>query len=185
VRSIRPHSQTSPVGLQHYVRGINTSDQPQLVHKLPSMSPPSTASPKSTRNSTPFLHIVSNLPHPADHDLAEIPRPTDAPEDISHREELLVIFLPPELVDVIVDLVEYWPCAAISHNSFRSALEAPDMNAEWCFLVSPDIRSLERSKDSPLPMLVEMMKFLIKAYTSARGGQREVSKSKPAIFSAC
>jgi len=145
----------------------------------------STASPKSIRSSRPSLHIVTNLPCPADRDLGEIPRPTYAPEDISCVQKLLLTFVPPELADIIIDLAEYWPYVGISHNSFNSAysaLAAPDMNAQWCFLVSPKVPSVKRSNGSPLPTIVKMVKFLVKTYDSAWGGQKEGSKSEAWSF---
>jgi len=96
-------------------------------------------------------------------------------------KKTLLLFIPPELADAIVDLAEYWPYVGISHNSFNSAysaLDAPDADAQWCFLVSPQIPSFERSNDSPLPTTVKMVKFLIKTYDSAWGGRKEGSKSK-------
>ena len=97
-------------------------------------------------------------------------------------QEILLLFFPPELADAIVDLAEYWPYVRISHNSFNSAysaLDAPDVDAQWCFLVSPKIPSFERPDGSALPTTVKMVKFFIKTYDSAWGGpQEEGSKSE-------
>jgi hypothetical protein len=99
--------------------------------------------------------------------------------------ELLLLRVPPELADAIVDLAEYWLYIGISHNSFNSAysaLAAPDSNAEWCFLVSPKIPAFQRPNGPPLPTTVKMVKFLVKTYDSAWGGQKEGSKSRPGSF---
>jgi len=149
------------------------------------MFPSYTTTQKLPRNSPPSLHIVTNLPCRDDRDLGEIPRPTYAPEDINRVQKILLLFFPPELADAIVDLAEYWPYVGISHNSFNSAysaLDAPDADAQWCFLVSPKIPSFERPDVSALPTTVKMVKFFIKTYDSAWGGpQEEGSKSK--VFS--
>lgn len=150
------------------------------------MSPPSTITQKPTRNSLPSLHLVTNLPCPDDRDLGEIPRPTYAPEDISLVQEILLLFFPPELADAIVDLAEYWPYVGISHNSFNSAysaLDAPDADAQWCFLVSPQIPAFERTSGSPLPTTVNMVKFLIKTYDSAWGGRKGEGPKSNFFFS--
>lgn len=145
------------------------------------MSSPSTITRKLARKSLPPLHIVTNLPCPDDRDIGKIPQPSYSPEDISRVQGILLLFFPPELADAIVDLAEYWPYVGISHNSFNSAysaLDAPDADAQWCFLVSPQIPSFERSNGSPLPTAVKMVKFLIKTYDSAWGGRKEGAKSK-------
>ena len=163
--------------------GVLRTPKPEPTHP---MAPPSSTTQRATRNSLPSLHIVTNLPCPDDQDPSELPRPTYAPEDISRVQEILLRFLPPELAEAIIDLAEYWPYVGISHNSFNSAysaLDAPDADAQWCFLVSPQIPSFGRSNGSPLPTTVKMVKFFIKTYDSTWGGRNEqVSKSKFAIF---
>ncbi|KIM38524.1 hypothetical protein M413DRAFT_242934 [Hebeloma cylindrosporum] len=131
---------------------------------------------KPPRKPLPSLHIVTNLPCPADRDASEIPQPSYAPEDITLVQEILLLFLPPELADAVVGLAEYWPYVGISHNSFNSAysaLDAPDHDAQWCFLVSPPIPSCQGTDGSSLPTTVKMVKFLIKTYDSSWGGRKE------------
>ena len=160
--------------------GISRTPRPLPQTNPFRMSPAFTTTRNAAQKSLPSLQIVTNLPCPDDRDAGEIPRPSYSPEDISRVQETLLLFIPPELADAIVDLAEYWPYVGISHNSFNSAysaLEAPDADAQWCFLVSPQIPSFERSNGSPLPTAVKMVKFLIKTYDSAWGGQKEGSKS--------
>ncbi|KAH9476316.1 hypothetical protein JR316_0011891 [Psilocybe cubensis] len=117
---------------------------------------------------TPSIHIATDLPCPADKDTGPMPRPSYSVSDICRVQNILLHFVPVELADVIIDLAEYWPWVAVSRNSFNSAysaLEAPDNNAQWCFLVTPKVPSIERAGVS-VPTMVKMVKFFIKSYES-------------------
>ena len=70
---------------------------------------------------------------------------------------------------------EYWPYVGASRNDFStsySALDGPDQNAQWCYMVSPKIPSIERN-GTRVPTTVKKVKFTIKAYESAWGKPAE------------
>ncbi|PPQ78465.1 hypothetical protein CVT25_011860 [Psilocybe cyanescens] len=124
---------------------------------------------------TPSIHVATDLPCPADKDLDDIPRPKYTPSDIGRVQSILLHFVPVELADAIIDMAEYWPWVAVSRNSFTSAysaLEAPDSNAQWCYIVSPKIPSIERAGVC-VPTVVKMVKFFIKTYESCYGKTKE------------
>ncbi|KAF8960750.1 hypothetical protein BDZ97DRAFT_1280660 [Flammula alnicola] len=121
-------------------------------------------------------HIKTNLPCPADEDLDEVPHPVYTPNDISRVQRILLHFVPAELADAIIDLAEYWPYVGVSRNAFASAysaLDGPDRNAQWCYLVSPRIPSLERD-GVRVSTTVKMVKFMIKTYESSWGRSEDV-----------
>lgn len=132
---------------------------------------------------TPSIHVATDLPCPADKDLDDIPRPKYTPSDIGRVQSILLHFVPVELADAIIDMAEYWPWVAVSRNSFTSAysaLEAPDSNAQWCYIVSPKIPSIERAGVC-VPTVVKMVKFFIKTYESCYGKTKE-SKATGKFF---
>ncbi|KAF8900743.1 hypothetical protein CPB84DRAFT_1020480 [Gymnopilus junonius] len=120
---------------------------------------------------TSSLHVANDLPCPADKDLDELPRPRYTPHDIHRVQRTLLHFVPAELADAILDMAEFWPYASVSRNSYTSAcsaLEAPDGNAQWCFLVSPKVPAIERN-GARLPTIVKKVDFSIKTYESSFG----------------
>lgn len=134
---------------------------------------------------TPSIHIATDLPCPADKDTDPMPRPAYTPSDISRVQRILLHFVPVELADAIIDLAEYWPWVAVSRNSFTSAysaLEAPDSNAQWCYLVTPKVPSIERAGVS-VPTVVKMVKFFIKTYESCYGKTKESSATGKFLLS--
>ncbi|KDR79445.1 hypothetical protein GALMADRAFT_208809 [Galerina marginata CBS 339.88] len=146
---------------------ITLTDSQRVVPKHPARV--KERSPKASF--PPPIHIATDLPCPADKDLEEIPHPAYTPDDISRVQGMLLRFVPAELADAILDMAEYWPWTAVSRNSFTSAysaLEAPDHNAQWCYLVTPKIPSVERD-GVRLPTTVKMVKFFIKTYESSFG----------------
>jgi len=118
-----------------------------------------------------YHHISSDLPCSEDIDLDQGSQPSYLPQDITEIQDILNQFLPTELSDVIVDMAEIWPYVIISRNSFTpalTALEGPDGHAQWCYLVSPPVPSLNNNT-SELPTAVRKVNFNIKTYNSCWG----------------
>ncbi|KAF8178933.1 hypothetical protein BJ912DRAFT_983471 [Pholiota molesta] len=141
------------------------------------------SSPKSSPRSspTPSVQVNTKLPCPEDSDLDEVPHPNYTPEDIVRVQRLLLHFVPTELADAIIDLAEYWPYVGTSRNDFStsySALEAPDSNAQWCYLVSPEVPSVERN-GVRVPTTVKKVKFSFKTYESSWGKAIEPETKGP------
>ncbi|KAF4609507.1 hypothetical protein D9613_012299 [Agrocybe pediades] len=119
------------------------------------------------------------LPCPADRDRELVPGAKYDPKCIDAIRDLLTYFVPVELADAIIDMAELWPWIAVSRNSYMSAysaLEAPDGNAQWCYLVSPEIPPVMH-KATPVPTSVRMVKFFIKAYESSLAGDSKACMS--------
>ena len=117
------------------------------------------------------LQTVQDLPCEGDIDLDELPRPRYTPDDIQRVQKTLLHFVPVELADAILDMAEFWPFMSVSRNSFMSAaaaLEAPDSNAQWCYLVSPAIPAVQRNGVS-IPTVVKKVDFSVKTYESSFG----------------
>ncbi|KJA16118.1 hypothetical protein HYPSUDRAFT_207275 [Hypholoma sublateritium FD-334 SS-4] len=120
---------------------------------------------------TPPVAITTKLPCTLDQDLDELPLPNYTPQDIARVQRILLNFVPTELADAILDMAEYWPYVDVSRNDFStsySALDGPDQNAQWCYMVSPKVPSVERN-GIRVPTTVKKVKFTIKAYESAWG----------------
>jgi len=117
------------------------------------------------------IHIPTDLPCVADRDDGKLPGPTYKDNDIDIIRNILACFVPVELADAIIDMAEIWPWIAVSRNAFTScysALEAPDRNAQWCYLISPEIPYFV-SQGMAVPTTVKMVKFFIKTYNSSWG----------------
>lgn len=126
---------------------------------------------------TPPVAITTKLPCPLDQDLDEVPRPNYTPQDIARVQRILLNSVPTELADAILDMAEYWPYVDASRNDFStsySALDGPDQNAQWCYMVSPKIPSIEKNGNR-VPTTVKKVKFTIKAYESAWGKPAEAA----------
>ncbi len=123
-----------------------------------------------------YHHVSSDLPCSEDIDLEPASQPSYLPQEMTEIQHILGNFLPIELSDVIIDMAEIWPYVVISRNSFTpalTALEGPDGNAQWCYLVSPPVPSL-KCNNASLPTAVRKVKFNIKTYNSCWGvGQPE------------
>ena len=135
------------------------------------------SSAKTPRRPTPAPPVVitTKLPCALDRDLDEVPRTNYTPQDIARVQRILLNFMPTELADAILDMTEYWPYVGASRNDFStsySALDGPDQNAQWCYMVSPRIPSIERN-GTRVPTTVKKVKFTIKAYESAWGKPAE------------
>ncbi|CAA7270492.1 unnamed protein product [Cyclocybe aegerita] len=132
----------------------------------------------------PSLHATSDLPCPEDKDKEPIPLPHYGPDDIARVQAMLTHFIPVELADAILDMAEFWPWISVSRNSYTSAysaLEGPDCNAQWCYLVTPKIPSVERN-GRRVPTTVKMVKFFVKTYGSSWGGSGSDSGSSQTWF---
>ncbi|KAF5310165.1 hypothetical protein D9619_010233 [Psilocybe cf. subviscida] len=141
--------------------------------------------PKAPQNIPP-MQIITDLPCPADEDLDEIPAPRYTPDDIVKVQHILLNFVPTELADVILDMAEYWPYVGISRNSFASAysaIEAPDGDAQWCYLVTPRVPAVERAGVA-LPTSVRKVRFMVKAYTSSWGASNALATKEKTWFEA-
>jgi len=138
---------------------------------------------KSSRVQPPqdaSFHLTNDLPCPEDKDLTPIPQATYIPDDISRIRGYLRNFVPTELADIIIDEAEIWPWVGVSSNSYTSAfsaLEGNDSNAEWCYLVSPSVPSLERD-GVRLPTEVKKVKFHIKSYSSCWGAAKPAQQGE-------
>ncbi|KAJ3507333.1 hypothetical protein NLJ89_g6365 [Agrocybe chaxingu] len=135
-------------------------------------------------SSVPSLHVTSDLPCLEDKDTDRIPQPHYAPDDIARVQAMLTHFVPVELADAILDMAEFWPWIAVSRNSYTSAysaLEAPDSNAQWCYLVTPKIPSVERN-GRRVSTTVRMVRFFVKTYGSSWGGGGNESGSSQTWF---
>lgn len=120
-------------------------------------------------------HVAADLPCPEDKDEAPMPRPCYLPKDILEIQQILDNFVPLEIADMIIEEAEIWPYVGISRNTYTpalTALEGTDGNAEWCYLVSPRVPSLDRNGDY-LPTAVRQVKFYVKGYNSCWGGEAE------------
>ncbi|KAF9472909.1 hypothetical protein BDN70DRAFT_886443 [Pholiota conissans] len=128
--------------------------------------------PTSRRPSPiPSMQVNTKLPCPEDLDTDEPSHPNYAPDDIARVQRILLHFVPAELADAIIDLAEYWPYVGTSRNDFStsySALDAPDANAQWCYLVSPKVPAVERN-GVRVPTTVKKVKFSVKTYESSWG----------------
>lgn len=134
--------------------------------------------PRRAFPATPSVSINTKLPCTLDQDFDEIPAPNYTPDDIARVQRVLLNFVPAELADAILDLAEYWPYIGASRNDFStaySALEGPDQNAQWCYMVSPPIPSVERD-GRRVTTTVKRLDFSLRR-TSRRGG----SLSKPLV----
>ncbi|KAF8147992.1 hypothetical protein B0H34DRAFT_803135 [Crassisporium funariophilum] len=124
----------------------------------------SSAPPPSTQFST-------DLPCVADIDIERPPQPTYTPDDINLVQAMLLRLIPAELADAIIEMAEFWPWVGVSRNAYTaafSALDAPDHNAQWCYLLSPPVPSVMRDGIA-LPTTIKMVKFLVKSYASQWG----------------
>lgn len=139
-----------------------------------------------TTQNFPPMQITTDLPCLADKDLDEIPAPRYAPDDIAKVQQILLSFVPTELADIILDMAEYWPYVGISRNSFASAysaIEAPDGDAQWCYLVTPSVPAIERAGVA-LPTSVKKVRFMVKTYNSSWGASDALATKEKTWFEA-
>ncbi|KAF9044284.1 hypothetical protein BJ165DRAFT_1405125 [Panaeolus papilionaceus] len=121
----------------------------------------------------PSTHHYDDLPCDGDIDTQPVPSPRYLPNDIFAIQNTIRHFVPAELAHIILDYAEFWPWVGISRNAYPtalSALEAPDGDAQWCYLVSPPVPALVQNGVA-LPTRVNMVKFQLKAYPTVWGDQ--------------
>ncbi|PPQ67202.1 hypothetical protein CVT24_011273 [Panaeolus cyanescens] len=125
------------------------------------------------KESQPTTHHYDDLPCDGDIDTQPAPSPRYLPDDIFAIQNTLRHFVPVEIADIILDYAEFWPWLSVSRNAYPTALtalEAPDSDAQWCYLVSPPVPALVRN-GTPMPTRVNMVKFQLKAYPTVWGNQ--------------
>ncbi|KAJ3877408.1 hypothetical protein F5879DRAFT_978334 [Lentinula edodes] len=68
-------------------------------------------------------------------------------QDVVDVREFMLSFLPIEIIDLILDFAEYWPCLRVDSNSEIEAVASSTITLEatWLYLISPPIPPREIS----------------------------------------
>ncbi|KAF5365277.1 hypothetical protein D9758_005350 [Tetrapyrgos nigripes] len=102
-------------------------------------------------------------------DYQEIHTPSE--DGVEAVREILLEFLPLELVDIILDTAEYWPCVYASQESRIIARN----NEPWCYLITPPIPTSQSSNpdEKQRHRRVREIRFRLNSHDQGWGGEPE------------
>jgi hypothetical protein len=95
--------------------------------------------------------------------------------DVHLAREYLLQFLPLELIDIVLDYSEYWPCMHVDSNIEVdvSASETINQEGAWLYLISPPIPSREIEGSNNGSRRIRKVKFEMESNDQGWGGLPE------------
>ncbi|KAF5385675.1 hypothetical protein D9757_005512 [Collybiopsis confluens] len=94
--------------------------------------------------------------------------------DVNAARKILLSFFPMELIDLILDFAEFWPCIRVEGNRQieASASHTISTEATWMYLISPPIPPREIEGDSR-QRRIRKIKFDMESHDQGSGGRQE------------
>ncbi|KAJ7489092.1 hypothetical protein FB451DRAFT_1024550 [Mycena latifolia] len=120
-----------------------------------------------------FLFLAWSLPTVPKQPRSDTPYYPSSPSDVFEVRRFLVNFLPPELVNTIIEEAKYWPRIACAEELIEVHASAPDYNSAVRCLVTPPLPTCEELGGPDARMRVKLVNFEILSHDQGWGGEPE------------